>query len=305
MNLAQDRKVEAYDLFGKPRYAPELPAEVHQRLSNNLAKAEQAYRENPDDLDAIVWYGRRLGYLTRFQESLAVFTEGLAKHPASHVLLRFRGHRYISVRRFEDAVKDFERAAKLCLSVPDELEPDGEPNKAGIPTGTTRFNIFYHLGLAWYLLGRFEKALPAYLTCMDYSKGTNDSLVATTDWLYMTLMRLGRKEEALRLLEPITESMTILENDAYHRRLMLYKGLLKPEALMPKASSKPIDLVTQGYGVGNWHLCQGNIAEAKACFEAVLASPMWSGFGYIASECEMKRGIHEGMVPTTKVAGDA
>lgn len=298
MNPTQDRKAEAYDLFGKPLFAPELPADIQQKFISNLAKAEQTYRANPDDLDAIVWYSRRLGYLTRFQESLSVFSEGLERHPTSHVLLRFRGHRYISVRRFEDAIKDLERAAKLCVSVPDELEPDGEPNKAGIPTGTTRFNIYYHLGLAWYLLGQFERALPIYRTCMDYSTANNDALVATSDWLYMTLMRLGRREEAMRVLDPISEEMAILENEAYHRRLLLYKGLLTPEALMPTASSTKIDIVTQGYGVGNWYLCQGDTTRAKACFEAVLASPSWSGFGYIASECELKRGIHAGLVPT-------
>ena len=56
--------------------------------------------------------------------------------------------------------------------------------------------------------------------------------VATSDWLWMTLMRLGRKDDAAKVLERITPKMEILENGAYHRRLLMYKGAEKPEALL-------------------------------------------------------------------------
>ena len=70
----------------------------------------------------------------------------------------------------------------------------------------------------------------------------------------MTLRRLGRKDEADRILEPIHPDMTIIENRAYHRRLLMYKGLLKPEELLSEKDATPTDIATQGYGVGNWYL---------------------------------------------------
>ena len=46
----------------------------------------------------------------------------------------------------------------------------------------------------------FDQALPAYRECLGFSKNP-DMLVATTNWLYMTLRRLNRPEDARALLQ--------------------------------------------------------------------------------------------------------
>jgi tetratricopeptide (TPR) repeat protein len=289
MGESKEKRPEGYSLFGEPLFAVEYPCEVENKYLANLAAAEKRHEENPGSEDAIVWHGRRLGYLTRYLDAIEVFSEGLTRFPDSYILLRHRGHRFISVRRFAEAEADFQRAAKLCLTAPDELEPDGEPNKSGIPTSTVRFNIFYHLALAKYVQGRFADALVDYLTCMDYSRMNDDSLSATSDWLYMTLMRLGRRDEAVQVLESIREDMNIIENYAYHRRLLLYKGLRKPEDLLSAGSTAHHDTATNGYGIGNWHLYNGRLSEAKEIFERVVATAFWPAFGYIAAEAELNR----------------
>jgi hypothetical protein len=76
------------------------------------------------------------------------------------------------------------------------------PNPYGIPTSTLQGNIWYHLALAHYLKHDFERALPAWREAL--ATATNDDmLVATSDWLYMTLRRLGRDAEAAAVLEPV------------------------------------------------------------------------------------------------------
>ncbi len=289
MGDSREIRPEGYSLFGKPLFAVEYPHETEVKYLSNLASAEKRHQENPASEDAIVWHGRRLGYLTRYQDAIDVFSEGLRRFPNSYILLRHRGHRFISIRRFAEAEEDFQKAAKLCLAAPDELEPDGEPNKSGIPTSTVRFNIFYHLALAKYLQGRFADACVDYITCMDYSRMNDDSLSATSDWLYMTLMRLGRRDEAIQVLESIREDMNIIENYAYHRRLLLYKGLRKPEDLLSAGSTAHHDTATNGYGIGNWHLYHGRLAEATEMFERVVATAFWPAFGYIAAEVELNR----------------
>ena len=145
-------------------------------------------------------------------------------------MYRHRGHRYITTRRFDLARADLRRRS-ADRGQADQVEPDGQPNPPGIPRSTLHFNVWYHLGLTYYLQGDFAKARDAYLSCMAVSKN-DDAVVATSDWLWMTLMRLGRKDEAAKVLERITPKMDILENGAYHRRLLMYKGLEKPEALL-------------------------------------------------------------------------
>ena len=170
----------------------------------------------------------------------------------------------------------------------DEIEPDGAPNAAGVPRSTLQFNIWYHLGLAYYLKGDFANAKRAYEECMKVSNN-DDSITATTDWQWMTLMRMGDKAGAAKVLERITPKMDILENGSYHRRLLMYKGLEKPEALLDTANADDLTIATQGYGVGNYYLVTGDQAKAKEIFDRVLAGRQWAAFGYIAAEADLAR----------------
>ena len=281
-------KPEATSIFGKPLYPMELSAETRKGLEANLAQAEAEYAKNPKSEDAIIWLGRRQAYLWRYRDSIETFSKGIALHPNSYKLYRHRGHRYITVREFDRAVADFEKAAALIKNVPDEVEPDGAPNKYGKPRSTSHSNIWYHLGLAYYLKGDFTNALRAYQECMKFSKN-DDMRVATLDWLYMTYRRLGRHGAAKQLLEQVTDKMEILENESYHKRLLMYKGAITPEQLLDTTNADDLTIATQGYGVGNFYLVEGNKAKAREIFEKVVAGRQWAAFGYIAAEVDLKR----------------
>lgn len=279
---------EATSVFGKPLYPMELPAETRKTLEANLADAEAAYRKNPKSEEAIIWLGRRQAYLWRYRDAIDTFTKGLTIHPQSYKLYRHRGHRYITVREFDRAIADFERAAKLIANVPDEVEPDGAPNRFGKPRSTSHSNIWYHLGLAYYLKGDFTNALRAYQECLKFSKN-DDMRVATLDWLYMTYRRLGRHGAAKQLLDQVSEKMDVLENESYHRRLLMYKGAIKPQELLDTANADDLTIATQGYGVGNFYLVDGDTARAREIFEKVVQGRQWAAFGYIAAEVDLKR----------------
>jgi tetratricopeptide (TPR) repeat protein len=283
--VAQTRKPEATSLAGQALYPPS-PIPNQARLEKDLQDAQAA--PNQASADAMIWVGRRFGYLWRYQDAIAQFTKGIERHPNDARMYRHRGHRYITVRQFDRAVADFDKAVALIKGKPDEIEPDGAPNPAGKPRSTLQFNIWYHLGLAHYLQGDFQKAYDAYVECMKVSNN-DDSIVATSDWMWMTLMRLGRKAEAAKVLERITPRMDILENGSYHRRLLMYKGLEKPEALLDTAKADDTTIATQGYGVGNYYLVTGNAARAREVFQKVTAAGGWNAFGYIAAEADLRR----------------
>jgi tetratricopeptide (TPR) repeat protein len=277
---------EATSLSGKPLHRISLPDQ--EKLEANLAQAEKDLAANPKSADALIWVGRRLGYLWRYRDAIDTFSRGIAAHPDDARMYRHRGHRYITVRDFDRAITDFEKAVSLIKGRPDEIEPDGQPNAAGKPRTTLQFNIWYHLGLAYYLQGEYAKALDAYDECMKVSHN-DDSVTATSDWMWMTLMRLNRKADAAKVLERITAKMDILENGSYHRRLLMYKGLETLEALLDPTNADGLTIATQGYGVGNWYFVTGNSARAREIFEKVIASPNWSAFGYIAAEADLQR----------------
>jgi tetratricopeptide (TPR) repeat protein len=261
------------------------------RLEADLAKARADFARDPSSVDAAIWLGRRLAYLGRFPEAIDAFTQGIATHPADARLYRHRGHRYITTRRFDLAVADLKKASQLIAGKKDEVEPDGAPNTAGIPRSTLQSNIWYHLGLAHYLSGDFDAALASYREGMKVSRVNDDMLVATSDWLYMTLRRLKRDAEARQVLEPIREQMDVIENGAYHARLLMYKGLRTPESVLNLNTADDIQVATQGYGVGNWYLVNGDRAKARELFDRVLAGKATTAFGFIAAEADVKRGF--------------
>lgn len=280
------QKPETTSLSGKPLFPIELPN--RPKLEADLAQAEKDLAAKPDDADAMIWVGRRLAYLWRYQDAIAMFSKGIDRHPANPRFYRHRGHRYITTRQFDRAIADFDKAVALIKGSPDEIEPDGAPNPTGKPRSTLHFNIWYHLALAHYLKADYEKALGAWNECLKVSTN-DDAVTATSDWLWMTLMRLNRKAEAAKILERITPKMEILENGSYHRRLLMYKGLEKPETLLDPANADDLTIATQGYGVGNWYFVNGNRTRAQEILAKVVAGRSWSAFGYIAAEADLQR----------------
>lgn len=290
IDVALPAGAEALSLLGEPLPAPDLPEATRATYEAKLATARAAFERTPENADSIIWLGRRVAYLGRYGEAIDVYSDGVDLHPDDARMYRHRGHRYLSVRRLDDAIADFRRAVALIQGTEDQVEPDGLPNAAGIPTSTLHYNIWYHLGLAHYLKGEFEQALLAWNECLEVSRNP-DSVVAATYWLNNTLRRLGLDERADALLESISADMEIIDNDSYLEVLLLHKGERSPEDLLgPMGAEATLGSTTTAYGVGMWHMVNGRREEAYRLFERILTNrDQWPAFGYIAAEAEMAR----------------
>ena len=288
--LSGTQRAEAVSLLGDTLLAPVLPETVEAERVARYREAEEALAADPGNADALIWLGRRAAYLGRYGAAIDVFSRGIELHPQDARLYRHRGHRYLTIRNFDAAITDLRRAAELTAGKPDEVEPDGMPNAAGIPTSTLQFNIWYHLGLAHYLKGDFAAAAEAYAQCAAVSVHP-DSKVATAYWQVMTLKRLGRTAEAERVLGGITPGMDVIESGGYLELLLLHKGERSVEDLVgPGGADATLESTTTGYGVGAWLLIGGDRARAADVFRRVVAGrDQWAAFGYVAAEAEMAR----------------
>lgn len=266
--------------------APEISENARKVYETKLAEARADFDKNPNSADAIIWLGRRMAYLGNYKESIEIFTKGAEKFPKDARFLRHRGHRFITIRCFDDAIKDFELAAKFIKSKPDEIEPDGLPNAQNIPTSTLQSNIFYHLGLAYYVKGDYKNALKAYRKCLKVSDN-NDMKVAAIHWLYMTLRRLNKEKEAAKSIADIKDNLEIIENDDYYKLVKLYQGKLKPEDLMTE-DANTLSNASLGYGIGNWFFYNNEKEKAAKIFRQITQGNQWSSFGYISAESELK-----------------
>ena len=266
---------------------PQLSEAVKKDFEQKRVDAETVYEKNKSNADAIIWYGRRTAYLGKYEESIDIFSKGIAIHPGDARLYRHRGHRNITVRCFDKAINDLKKAAQLVKGKPDEMEPDGLPNAKNIPTSTLQSNIWYHLGLAYFIKGEYKKAVRAYHECMKVSKNP-DMYVATANWMYITFLKLNKVDKAEKLLATIKANEELIESGDYLKILLLYKN--QSDFTSPVKgieNSSTLSSASYGFGLGNYLLQRGKKEEAKLIFKKVIAGNQWSSFGFIAAEAAL------------------
>ena len=277
-NSNDSEHIQCITLLGDTLFTP---AVKRVPALQNYLEAKNEYKSNMDDALSLIWYGRRAAYLGQYKEAIRLFGVGIDKHPEDARFYRHRGHRYISVRGFDSAIKDLRKAADLIKDKPDIIEPDGLPNSRNIPLSTLHGNIWYHLGLVYYLQNDLEKALIAFSHRSILHK-YDDNVVSGSQWIYMILRRMGRIEQAKELLAPIKAEMDIIENMSYHQICLFYKGELTVEELK-------IDDVAL-YSLGNWYLYEKNdVEKAKAYWSKLLEDGNPYSFAYIACEADWAR----------------
>jgi len=272
---------QAISFMGEPLFA-NVP---NQKLINNLVLAKANYDADPMNAINIIWYGRRIAYTGDYQAAITVFSEGIKKHPNDARMYRHRGHRYISIREIDRAVDDYEMAEKLIKGTKDKIEPDGAPNPQGIYLTSTHSNIYYHLGLSYYLRQEWQKSHDAFK--MGQEIGLNDdNIVSTGHWIYMNLRRLGKDEEAQDSLNNIEQKMNIIENMSYHNLTLMYKGIIPSELLTNVDPNDPSGAAI-AYGVANWFFYNGETKKAYDLMEKFMKTRSWSAFGFIAAEMDL------------------
>jgi tetratricopeptide (TPR) repeat protein len=252
----------------RPEYVS--PAGVRyfaQSDSGAIARAESALALEPRSVDRVIQLGLAQAAARQYREAIATYTRGLTIAPDNALLYRYRGHRSISVRDFPGALADLERGARL---------------------DTTNYDIWYHLGVVHFVRGEFGAAAAAFARARPMAPNDNE-LAGSTDWLWMSLSRAGRRSEAAAALATLRDSLQVPSGYAYMQRLRLYQGRLTPADLIGPADTADIQLATMAYGIGNWYLVAGDTAKARTYFQRSVASGGWPAFGFIASEVELAR----------------
>jgi tetratricopeptide (TPR) repeat protein len=244
------------------------PAGVEYRSlsdTGTVARAERELAADPRNVERIIALGLAQSGARRFREAIATFTRGLALAPDNPTLLRWRGHRYLSVRELDRAREDLTRGLRL---------------------DSTNYGILYHLGIVRFADGDFDGAARAFASAQPRAPEAGE-LAGATDWLWMALSRAGRTAEARAMLDRRPDSLPVA--NAYSQRLRLYRGEIGPDAVITPTDTSDVAVATLSYGVGNWYLARGDTARARTWFERSVGSGGWPAFGFILSEVELRR----------------
>lgn len=257
---------------GSQESAPSIqyrsPAGVEYRSlpdTDAIKTARAALAAEPRSVARIIDLGVAQSGARQFREAIATFTRGLEIEPDNATLLRWRGHRYLSVRELDRASADLTRGAALDPAI---------------------YGIWYHLAIVQYLRGDFAAAAASFAKAQPIAPDAGE-LAGSTDWLWMSLSRAGRSGDAKAMLDRRPDNKPA--TNAYARRLQLYRGEIDPDAVLTPADTDDVQVATLAYGLGNWYLIRGDKDQARKWFERSIQSGGWPAFGFIASEVELRR----------------
>ncbi len=232
-----------------------------------IARAAAALAADPRNVNLIIGLGVAQAGATQMREAIETFSRGLIVAPHNALLYRWRGHRNLSVRDFDAAERDFARGSAIDSTV---------------------YGIWFHWGIVRFARGDFDGAVTAFTRALPRAPDPGE-LAGSTDWLWMSLSRAGRKAEAEALLARRPDSLRTAPDYAYTKRLSLYRGETAPERLFTPSDTAGVQVATLSYGLGNWHLIRGDTTRALELFQRATRSAGWAGFGFIMSEIELRR----------------
>jgi len=252
----------------RPEYvSPSGVAYFAQNDTGPVARAEGALAREPRDPERILQLERAQAAVRRFREAIETLTRGIVANPADARLYVDRGHREISVRELGPAEADLRRAAALDSSL---------------------YDAWFHLGVLRFVQGDFAEAARDFTRARPLVPNEEER-AGSADWLWMSLMRAGRRAEAAAVLGTVPDSFGAPARYPYVLRLRLYQGRIPPDDLIGPADTGDVQLATLAYGLGDWYLVAGDTVRARTCFARSVASGGWPAFGFIASEAELRR----------------
>jgi tetratricopeptide (TPR) repeat protein len=150
--------------------------------------------------------------------------------------------------------------------------------------------------MSHYFQGEFDEAAHYFQSALNLAQ-SNDSVIDCSAWLYVSLRRAGKQEQAAMVLKKITPEVKNKEPHLYFylRLLHFYQGSITPQQVLPPKPSSPDDIEaelsfdTVSYGVGNWYFYNHQPAEAVQLFKRVVAGEAWNAWGFIGSETDLVR----------------
>ncbi|MEO7962280.1 MAG: tetratricopeptide repeat protein, partial [Gemmatimonadaceae bacterium] len=149
---------------------------VYRSLADtgNIKHAQEALANDPRNAQKIIALGVAQSGARQFREAIATFTKGIAVAPNDPMMYRWRGHRHLSLREFKEAESDL---------------------RHGFQLDSTNYGVLYHLGIVRFVKGDFAGAVDAFKRAQPHAPDAGE-LSGSTDWLWMSLSRAGRGEEA-------------------------------------------------------------------------------------------------------------
>ena len=275
--MAQD-KPEGTSLLG-------VPLRSEKDNDGKIAAADADLAKAPGKIELLLKTGQVRDAYLQFSSSIPIYTKAIQAFPNDPRPYRWRGHRYLSLRKFDLAITDLEKARSLAPS---------------------SFEASFYLGLAYYFSQRygdaanelarcvnqagkpdeFAKSLPANMVGCATLPQTPEYLMGLADWHYRSLRRAGRSGEAKELLTTIKDGVLLRSNESNYRDLRYFQGKLSEKELLEATG---IAYTNAASAVALHKLLDGRVGEGCTLLRKLSRDSNWSSFGVIAAEVELTK----------------
>jgi len=230
---------------------------------DELKKVEERLKEDPENF--CLWVARGILYFNEdFEKSIESLSMALSYNPFNADQYYNRGRKFLSQDRFVQALSDFILATRL---------DDKDAWK------------WHFQGVAYFYLDRYNEAIASFYKAIAcHVKNDTHNIPPEVDWIWMSWMRLGNREEAANCLKLVTKETEVERGDLmYKKRVLLYKGELSLEefdSTVERDVSKRG--ITELYGAAAYcHYVLGDDKQAVKYLDEVLAYPTeHHAFGY-------------------------
>ena len=273
---APKAKAEGITLLGSPMMA-------QADASGRIAKADEELKQAPLNPELLLAAGRARDGSLRFSESVQLYSKAIAVAPGDPRFYRMRGHRYISLRKFPEAIADLEKVRALAPS---------------------SFEGAYYLGLAYYLNGAHNDAANEFARCVNMAGKPDDHartlpkgmpscatlhqnlefLVGLADWHWRALSRANRAAEARDVLKAVPAGATIRDSVSSYRALLFHQGTMKEAEVLEGLTEGSYANAASALALS--HMLAKRTAPACGLWKKAAAQP-WQNFGAIAAEVEL------------------
>ena len=244
------------------------PVRTEYEDSEAVAAARAKTVADPRDADAWMELGLALSRSMLMRESVEAFSRAIALDPFKGIYYRHRGHRHVSCWEFPEAAADFETAARL---IPDN------------------WDVWYHLGLSYYLMREYDLAQAAYRRCLEITDMTDiEAYPAVIDWSWRTARRRGDEKLAAELIALLPADFPYDDDECgYGLNCAVYQGRVTlDEALEICAGNDELHGITNLYALANYCRETGDAARADELLDKAIDfgdATAWCAFGYLAA----------------------
>lgn len=239
-------------------------------LPESVVAIDEQIQKTPNIAELWFQRGMELANVRLMREAIQSFSQAINLDPTCGIYYRWRGHRHLNIGEIEEACADLVVASRL---IPDN------------------WDVWYHLGLVQYLLGNYELAELAYKKCAKAPTERWSNCICRTNWIYLTLMMQGKKDEALAALHAISDDTTTEDyNKSYLAMLNFYKGRISEEEMLklpakddPEYEEMVFEVCTRLFGMANHYYAIGEKEHYRKLIDYLLElgkDIAWNSFGY-------------------------